>query len=60
MNADTIIPLLTALEHELQQRQLWQDILPPDEALASSEPFCVDTLTFPQWLQFIFIPKMRY
>jgi len=22
-------------------------------------PFCVDTLSFPQWLQFVFIPKMR-
>jgi uncharacterized protein YqcC (DUF446 family) len=28
-------------------------------ALSSIEPFCVDTLTLPQWLQFIFIPRLR-
>ncbi|GAA5445545.1 hypothetical protein Misp06_03748 [Microbulbifer sp. NBRC 101763] len=50
---------LLILEAELRRMELWQSEPPPAEALASSEPFCVDTLTLPQWLQFIFLPRMR-
>jgi uncharacterized protein YqcC (DUF446 family) len=32
---------------------------PPAGALDSSEPFCVDTLRFEQWLQWIFLPRMK-
>ncbi|MNC69043.1 hypothetical protein D3C75_1196970 [compost metagenome] len=27
--------------------------------MASIEPFCVDTLDFDQWLQWIFLPRMK-
>ncbi|MCO1333809.1 YqcC family protein [Microbulbifer sp. OS29] len=50
---------LLFLEAELRSLQIWQGKAPPVEALASTEPFCVDTLTFPQWLQFIFLPRMQ-
>ncbi|MFA0810723.1 YqcC family protein [Microbulbifer epialgicus] len=50
---------LLLLEAELRRMALWQEEVPPAEALASTEPFCVDTLTLPQWLQFIFLPRMR-
>lgn len=50
---------LLQLEAELRRLELWQSELPPAEALASTEPFCVDTLTLPQWLQFVFLPRMR-
>lgn len=53
-----ISDLLLQLEAELRGMDLWQAEPPPAEALASSEPFCVDTLTLPQWLQFIFLPRM--
>ncbi|SDJ84264.1 YqcC family protein [Microbulbifer yueqingensis] len=49
---------LLQLEAELRRMSLWQAESPAPEALASREPFCVDTLTLPQWLQFIFIPRM--
>lgn len=40
--------------------QGWWDATPPSEgALASQEPFCVDTLDFAQWLQWIFLPRMK-
>ena len=55
----TVIHLLDNLEHHLKQLQLWQQELPPLQALNSNAPFCCDTLSFEQWLQFIFIPKMR-
>lgn len=54
-----IASLLIDIEAELRRLQLWQAEPPSPEALASTEPFCVDTLTFPQWLQFIFVPRMH-
>jgi uncharacterized protein YqcC (DUF446 family) len=40
--------------------QGWWEMQPPSaEALASPEPFCVDTLAFEQWLQWIFLPRMK-
>jgi uncharacterized protein YqcC (DUF446 family) len=29
------------------------------QALSSQQPFCVDTLAFEQWLQWIFLPRMK-
>lgn len=51
--------LLHDLSEELKKLALWQDIPPNPELLASTAPFCCDTLTFEQWLQFVFIVKMR-
>lgn len=51
--------LLGQIEHVMQQQALWQASPPKPEALASSAPFCCDTLSFPQWLQFILLPRMR-
>lgn len=60
MNLHTeIISTLIALEAELRRLQLWDAQPPSPAALASVEPFCVDTLTLPQWLQFIFIPRIQ-
>lgn len=50
--------LLKQLACELKAVELWQALPPSDAALSSSAPFCYDTLSFQQWLQFIFIPKM--
>ena len=51
--------LLNELESALKAAKLWQSETPSQEALLSSAPFCCDTLSFAQWLQFIFIEKMR-
>ena len=51
--------LLDALEAQLQRRGWWETESPPAEALASVEPFAVDRLTFSQWLQWIYLPRMR-
>ena len=50
--------LLTCLTRELIEQQLWQQDAVSAEALSSRQPFCCDTLTFEQWLQFVFIPKL--
>jgi len=50
--------LLLDLEGELRNLRVWESEPPSAEALASTQPFCVDTLTLPQWLQFVFLPRM--
>ncbi len=51
--------LLGELTAELQRLERWQAEHPADDALASTLPFCVDTLSFDQWLQFVLIPRME-
>ncbi len=49
---------LEELEQALKSAQLWDGNMPTSEQLSSREPFCVDTLAFEQWLQWVFIPKL--
>ena len=42
----------------MRAQAVWSSSPPSPEALASTQPFCVDTLTFAQWLQFIFLPTI--
>jgi len=51
--------LLQALELELKRLGLWQQEPPSAQALASTLPFCIDTLGFHQWLQFILSARLR-
>ena len=51
--------LLTELEEALRAAELWSLTQPSAEALASQQPFACDTLALEQWLQFIFIPRLR-
>ena len=55
-----IAELLIDIEKELRELQLWDSEMISDAALASEQPFAVDTMTFPQWLQFIFLPRMYF
>ena len=52
-------PLLQQLESELHSQGLWQEEKPSAQALASCAPFAIDSLSFVQWLQFIFLDKMN-
>ncbi len=52
--------ILMDIEKELRELQLWDAEMISEEALASEQPFAVDTMTFPQWLQFIFLPRMYF
>ncbi len=56
---DQVKQLLDEMEQALKVRNLWEGMPPSAEALSSTTPFCVDTMTFIQWLQWIFIPRMR-
>ena len=55
---DQVAALLIEVEASLRGMNLWEAEAPSAEALASSEPFCIDTLDFPQWLQHIFLPTL--
>ncbi|NRA61169.1 MAG: YqcC family protein [Psychrobium sp.] len=57
--ASEVHELLDRINQEMINIDLWQSTLPSQEALASAEPFCCDTLSFSQWLEFILLPKMQ-
>ncbi|MEA1064149.1 YqcC family protein [Apirhabdus apintestini] len=50
---------LLHVEHVLRERQLWQGEAPGIEALNSDQPFCMDTLTPHEWLQWVLLPRMH-
>ncbi|MEH3022213.1 MAG: YqcC family protein [Pseudomonas oryzihabitans] len=50
---------LLEIERELRLLGWWSAHAPSDQALGSREPFCVDTLSFAEWLQWIFLPRMK-
>lgn len=51
--------LLLEIEAEMRRIGLWAREAPSPEALASPLPFCCDTLSFAEWLQFVFLPRMK-
>jgi uncharacterized protein YqcC (DUF446 family) len=53
-----IAAVLIDIEAQLRQLGQWDKVSPSAAALSSDQPFCVDTLTLPQWLQFIFLPTL--
>jgi uncharacterized protein YqcC (DUF446 family) len=53
-----VVEVLIDIEAQLRQLGQWNKVQPPAAALSSDQPFCVDTLTFPQWLQFVFLPTI--
>jgi uncharacterized protein YqcC (DUF446 family) len=54
-----IADVLLEVEATLRTHGMWDLNRPPDEALGSEQPFCIDTLRFEQWLQWIFLPRMK-
>ena len=55
-----VAEILIDIEKELRELRLWEFKSPSEEALLSTQPFAIDTLNFPQWLQFIFIPRLYF
>ncbi len=51
--------LMLAIEQSMRAADLWHASAPSPAAMASRTPFCADTLAFSEWLQFVFIPRMR-
>jgi len=51
--------LIDQLEQSMKLLDRWQTESPTEEALQSLQPFALDTLTPEEWLQWIFIEKLR-
>ena len=47
------------IEAEMKRLGMWQDKPLPDDAYGFRQAFGMDTMAFPQWLQFILIPRVR-
>ena len=49
---------LRDLEATLKAADLWRVESPSAEALASQQPFCIDTMELPQWLRYVFVARL--
>lgn len=54
-----LVDIILELESALREHALWETLPPPPDALISQQPFCFDTLTFTQWLQFVFVERIK-
>jgi uncharacterized protein YqcC (DUF446 family) len=54
-----LVKVVDDLEAELRRMRLWEREPPSEASLASTKPFCIDTLELSQWLQWLLIPRMR-
>ncbi|MDH3979669.1 MAG: YqcC family protein [Gammaproteobacteria bacterium] len=54
-----IADVLLEVEATLRTHGMWDQDRPPADALGSEQPFCIDTLRFEQWLQWVFLPRMK-
>lgn len=49
---------LRQLEATLQGAGLWEVSMPEPAAFESRQPFCVDTMTLPEWLRYVFVARL--
>jgi uncharacterized protein YqcC (DUF446 family) len=50
---------IDAIEAEMKRLGWWQNEPLPEEAYNFRSAFAMDTMAFSQWLQYIFIPRVR-
>ena len=53
------LTLIREIELELKRLEIWETAPPDPSALDSPNPFCCDTLEIHQWLQWVFIPRIK-
>ena len=54
-----IADVLLEVEANLRSSGKWEQQPPDSGDLSSGQPFCIDTLRFEQWLQWVFLPRMK-
>ena len=47
------------IEAEMRRIGMWQEVPLDPRQMKFKEAFAMDTMTFAQWLQFIFLPRLR-
>ena len=60
-DTNKILEILNEIEKELQNLEHWGgDAGRPDEkAFLSTAPFCIDTMEFHQWLEYVLLANLR-
>lgn len=58
--AQQVLPLLMEIEREMRALDLWSQTMPEAEALMSQQPFCIDTLEFHEWVQWLLLPRLQH
>jgi uncharacterized protein YqcC (DUF446 family) len=56
---DEVLRCIDAIEAEMRRIGLWQQTPLPAAATAPQQAFGADVMAFQQWLQFVFIPRVR-
>lgn len=56
---ELMLALLKNLETEMRDVNLWETATPQASAFDSQLPFFYDTMSFNQWLQWVFVPRFR-
>lgn len=51
--------LLVALQIAMQEAQIWETPQPSASAMASVQPFCLDTMRFEQWLRYVLVARFN-
>lgn len=54
-----LLDQLQQLEAEMRLQNLWSQMAPSAQAMASTMPFMYDTLKLHEWLQWVFLPRLR-
>jgi len=55
----SVSELLDQVQSVMEESGLWQSIPPTPDKMMSTEPFSIDTLSFIEWLQWIYIARLR-
>lgn len=56
---DELGTALRELEATMKAASLWRMERPEPDAFDSVQPFCIDTMSLPQWLRFVFIVRLE-
>lgn len=57
--SQVIYQILNDIEVQLQQLDRWSPLPPDVSAMASTLPFCYDTMPLEQWIQYLLLPRLR-
>jgi uncharacterized protein YqcC (DUF446 family) len=55
---DKIRSLLNEVKLIMEKAGEWQTLAPSPEKMMSTEPFSIDTLTFLEWLQWVYFARL--
>jgi uncharacterized protein YqcC (DUF446 family) len=55
-----VADVVAGIAREMRRAEIWEVEAPSAECMASTQPFCFDTMSFHQWLQWQFLPRITH